>query len=237
MDLPHSRPHKVFRTAPTKPFSKFLAAVDRVVTNCIHSGGAALGPPCKTMLGDARSIALPAGSIDLVLTSPPYLNAIDYLRCSKFSLVWMGHTTAELQQLRGRSVGSEVGRPDLRDGGQVHELMHKLGLLRDLPLRQQAILARYIHDMDLAMNQAARVLAPGGKAIYVIGENTIRGTYIPNSQIVTTLARALGLKLRARRQRKLPENRRYLPPPASASGTQSLNGRMRREVILCFEKQ
>ncbi len=37
-------------------------------------------------LGEARALNLPDESIDLALTSRPYLNAIDYIR-SKFSLV------------------------------------------------------------------------------------------------------------------------------------------------------
>jgi len=53
----------------------------------------------------------------VVLTSPPYLNAIDYMRCSKFSLVWMGHTIRELRNIRADSVGTEassvVGRQKL----------------------------------------------------------------------------------------------------------------------------
>jgi hypothetical protein len=36
--------------------------------------------------------------VDLIFTSPPHLNAIDYLRCSKFSLVWMGHSIAALRE-------------------------------------------------------------------------------------------------------------------------------------------
>ena len=85
MDLSHSRPHRSFKYAPSKPFRKFLSAVDRVARNCIDSATRDFGPATRVYEGDARNLSLDDGSIDLILTSPPYLNAIDYLRCSKFS--------------------------------------------------------------------------------------------------------------------------------------------------------
>jgi hypothetical protein len=110
MDLSHSRPHKTFSRAPQKPLRNFLLAVDRVLDNCLDSRKSALGPAPRLLKGDARHLPLPDATVDLVLTSPPYLNAIDYMRCSKFSLVWMGYRIPELRTLRSRSIGSEVGR-------------------------------------------------------------------------------------------------------------------------------
>ena len=75
MDLSHSRPHRSFERAPIKPFHKFLSAVDRVVENCIDRRTRSRGPATRVSEGDARDLALDDGSIDLVLTSPPYLNA------------------------------------------------------------------------------------------------------------------------------------------------------------------
>src|SRR3546814_12385395 len=36
-------------------------------------------------LGDARDLALDARSVDAIVTSPPYLNAIDYMRGHRIS--------------------------------------------------------------------------------------------------------------------------------------------------------
>ena len=235
MDLSHSRPHKTFERAPVKPFRKFLAAVDRVVENCIDSRTRSRGPATRTFEGDARELPLDAGSIDLVLTSPPYLNAIDYLRCSKFSLVWMGHSVDELRRLRSTSVGSEVGK-DARDDLGIQEVLSELGLRPKLQARQEAVLARYIDDMRRAVGEVARVLADGGRAVYVVGENTMRGTFIRNSVIVEAVANIAGLHRIARRSRKLPASRRYLPAPSNQLAAAMLASRIRREVILTFTK-
>jgi ubiquinone/menaquinone biosynthesis C-methylase UbiE len=90
--------------------------------------------------------------------------------------------------------------------------------------------------MQQTINEVSRVLKPGGQAVYVVGENTVRGTYIQNSKIVTALAEQSGLTFIERRARLLPQNRRYLPPPATNGNTDSMNGRMRREIVLAFRK-
>ena len=235
MDLSHSRPHRKFKRAPAKPFRKFLSAVDRVTTNCIDGRSRTRGPAAQVYKGDARHLDLRDRSVDLVITSPPYLNAIDYLRCSKFSLVWMGYSVGELRRLRSTTVGTEVGM-DAREDQEIQRILSELKLQPKLPARQEAMLARYINDMQRAVSETSRVLAGNGRAVYVVGENTVRGTFIRNAMIVEAVASNAGLRCTARRSRDLPANRRYLPPPSKQSETATLSNRLRREVILTFQK-
>ena len=235
MDLSHSRPHRKFRRAPAKPFRKFLSSVDRVSTNCIDGTSGACGPAAEVYEGDARHLDILDGSIDLVITSPPYLNAIDYLRCSKFSLVWMGYSVGELRRIRSTTVGTEVGM-DAHDDREIHRIMSDLSLQPKLQARQEAMLARYINDIRRVVGETSRVLTDNGRAVYVVGENTVRGTFIPNAKIVEGVASTAGLRCMGRRSRELPANRRYLPPPSKQSETATLGNRLRREVILTFQK-
>lgn len=235
MDLSHSRPHRSFRRAPAKPFRKFLLAVNRVAKNCIDADASAHGPTVTVQEGDARHLHIDDGSIDLVLTSPPYLNAIDYIRCSKFSLVWMGHSIEALRRRRSTSVGTEVGLHGSKHL-EVQEVVSDLDLRPKLTGRYERILMRYVDDMQRVIGEIARVLAVGGKAVFVVGENTLRGTFIPNSRVVETVADRSGLCLASRSSRELPANRRYLPPPSKHSQPEALNARMRREAVLTFRK-
>ena len=235
MDLSHSRPHRKFKRAPAKPFRKFLSAVDRVTANCIDGRSRTRGPAAQVHEGDARHLDLRDRSVDLVITSPPYLNAIDYLRCSKFSLVWMGYSVGGLRRLRSTTVGTEV-RMDARDNQEIQRILSELELQPRLPARQEAMLARYINDMQRAVGETSRILADDGRAVYVVGENTVRGTFIRNAMIVEAVASAAGLRCTGRCSRELPANRRYLPPPSKQSETATLGNRLRREVILTFQK-
>jgi len=237
MDLSHSRPHKAFLRAPIKPFARFLSAVTTVVCNCPQRGEAAVGPKAVVKRGDARNLDLDAESIDLVLSSPPYLNAIDYIRCSKFSLVWMGYTVDELRNIRSSSVGAESCNQEALDAHWVRLLIRQLGLQNRLSKRDEAILARYVWDMGQALSEVSRVLRKGGRAVYVVGDSQLRGTFVRNSKIVQAVAEEHGLELYSRHTRALPKNRRYLPPPKEQGSGYTLDARMRREVVLVFDKR
>lgn len=225
MDLAHSRPHKAFEVAPSKPFANFLDAVKLVAKNCVSPDLKRRGPRTRTILGDARETPLKSRSVDVVLTSPPYLNAIDYMRCSKFSLVWMGHNVGDLTETRASSVGAEAKIAEASDDGRVRQIISDLKLTPKLSRRHEGILARYVFDMKASIVETARVLKKNGNAFYVVGENVVRGTYVRNSHIISALAQDCELTLVDRYSRKLPENRRYLPPPNS-HGASSLGARM-----------
>ena len=110
MDVSHSRPHKVYDVAPVKPFDSFLKAVSRVASNCPFTDNANDAPLADIRYGDARAIPLKPASVDIVITSPPYLNAIDYLRGHKLSLVWMGHSISKIRLLRSNNIGTEISK-------------------------------------------------------------------------------------------------------------------------------
>ena len=56
---------------------------------------------------DSRHLPLADNSVDLIVTSPPYANALDYMRAHKFSLAWLGQWVEELSNLRGKYIGAE----------------------------------------------------------------------------------------------------------------------------------
>jgi hypothetical protein len=79
------------------------------------------------------------------------------------------------------------------------------------------------------------VLKPGGRAVLVVGDCAIRGTFVSNSSAIERLALAAGLRSAGRVVRDLPENKRYLPPPTRKSAGTELQRRMRQEVVLSFD--
>jgi hypothetical protein len=232
-DVSHSRPHRSFRRSPIKPFDAFEISTDRVIKASLFSDQQS-APKAQVWRGDARKLPLGSESIDLVITSPPYLNAIDYMRGHKLSLVWMGHRIDELRDIRTVSVGSEAGVPCL-DRQEIECIVTRMGNVQLLPSRFQSMINRYVSDMDAVMREIARVLAPRGQAVMVIGDCTLRGIYIRNSVAIKLLAGAAGLTLFSEGRRRIPDRRRYLPPPRQQSGKE-LARRIRTEVVLSFRK-
>jgi hypothetical protein len=235
MDVSHSRPHKAYDSAPLRPFNKFLQSVEAVLRGTPFSD-AEKHPRAVVCKGDARRLPIRSRTVDYVITSPPYLNAIDYLRAHKFSLVWMGHRVSEIRRLRRTNVGAELSA-DADDQLFVAEAIEEMGLVERLEGRFKGILARYVVDMDQVIAEIARVLKRGGEAVLVVGDSTIRDTFVQNSRCLVFLGERNGLSLQSMRRRSLPDNRRYLPPPGRKLSGKQLRARMRKEVVLVFSKR
>jgi DNA modification methylase len=236
MDISHSRPHKVYDTAPVKPFDAFLKAVSRVVCNCPFPGDANDAPSPDIRHGDARALPVESASVDMVITSPPYLNAIDYLRGHKLSLVWMGHSISDIRALRSGNIGTEVSK-ESPSNEAIQETMKAMVHLESLDNRHQGMVRRYIWDMDKVMEECARVLKREGRAVFVVGDSAICGVFIKNSEALIRLADNNGLSLVSRNIRPIETKRRYMPPPESKRAGGKMRVRMRDEVILQFAKR
>ncbi len=234
MDVSHSRPHRVYPRAPIKAFDRFLLSVRTVAKRAPFRDGQDAGPEAVVNDGDARAMPVETDSIDMLITSPPYLNAIDYMRGHKFSLVWMGYQVDSLRGIRASNVGTELGDSEAVTE-RVGQVVDAMGDLDGVSPKTQRMMNRYAGDINLIMGETRRVLRDLGRAVFVVGDSTIRGTFIQNSIAVHRLGEHNGLELVSREERPLPPNRRYLPPPSADGAGAQLQGRMRSEVILTFQ--
>jgi DNA modification methylase len=234
MDISHSRPHRVYNIAPVKPFNAFLKAVTTVINNCPFANNSSDNPSACIQYGDAKSLPIETDSIDIIITSPPYLNAIDYLRGHKFSLVWMGHKISEIRTLRSDNIGSEVSKQSVQNN-TIQRAMQSMTNLEMLDNRRLGMIRRYVCDMKIVMKECARVLKKNGRAIFVIGNSAIRGNILKNSEALIHLAKNNDFSLLSHNKRSIETQRRYLPPPESDNAGEKLKGRIREEVILEFQ--
>lgn len=226
-DVSHSRPHKVAETndfAVRAMFERSINTVRKRLADAPPLGDAEID------LGDARSLtSLADESIDAVLTSPPYLNAIDYMRGHRLSLIWFGHRLAELRAIRSNSIGSERS-PDILIGhAELAMIRAAMGELDSLPAKFSRVVDRYVQDIHHMICEVARVLKTGGHATFVVGNSCLRGVFIRNSAAITTAASFVGLSLAEETDRPLPSNSRYLPMTSTTLGK-----RMRTETVLSF---
>ena len=108
-DLAHTRPHRADKPRRS-PLRQFEILLGRAVPAYASVAATGVGPSA-VIAGDSRRLPVAAGSVDLIVTSPPYANALDYMRAHKFSLAWLGDPIPRLTKLRGRYIGAER-RPD-----------------------------------------------------------------------------------------------------------------------------
>jgi hypothetical protein len=229
-DTSHSRPHRVSLESEydvVAGFVKSLRAVRKRVAQIPKQGVVTIRQ------GDARNLSmLDAESVDAVLTSPPYLNAIDYMRGHRMSLIWLGHRYSDLSKARSNSIGAEK-RPDLPfDKVAFQSIKNSMGELDTLPSRYHGMIERYVVDLHKMISEVARVMKPDAFATFVMGNSCLQGVYVQNSDGLAKAAEAVGLTETSRHERDLPSGSRYLPTPDSGA----LSKRMRKEVILTFAK-
>lgn len=228
-DTSHSRPHRVATTSDYDVYKGFNQSVSQLLNR--HSKLEIAGRAIIER-GDARNIiSMESGACDAIVSSPPYLNAIDYLRGHKLSLVWLGFSIPQIRQIRSMSVGAERASSESAD--TVEKVITGFGNISNLATRQKAMISRYAIDLHKITEEAARILKGGGTALYVMGNSCLKGVYIDNASALVNAATLSGLKLVERTEREIPPGNRYLPTP---SDNNSLAARMRKEIVLTFQK-
>ncbi len=230
-DTSHSRPHRVFFDNDYDVYAGFLQSANRLAARLAPEK---LLGSATVKNGDARRLArLATGSVDVVITSPPYLNAIDYLRGHRLSLVWLGYSVPKIRALRSVTIGSESGASGEMSESMLRQILRGAGNLNGLPKRELGMVHRYVQDVYGFLHELTRIIKTGGRVLLVVGDSCLKGVSISNAGINIAAAEMVGLKKTLRSERSLPVSRRYLPTPdAGKSGM--LAGRMRTETLLSF---
>ncbi len=211
-DLAHTRPHRVSGKAPRRPIPLFANLVERAAGAYGSINRDAVGE-CRIMDGDARSLPLPDCSVDLIVTSPPYANALDYMRAHKFSLAWLGDPIPSLTKLRREYIGSEASGNQAATSvdslpAKVEAVVERVG---EADATKSRVLRRYFADMSASISEMQRVLRPGSAAVIVVGPSTMRGILVPTHECLANLATQAGLDVVAVAPRNLDRDRRMMP--------------------------
>ena len=134
--------------------------------------------PCKVFLSDARQLPLDDGFVDLVITSPPYINVFNYHQNFRPGVEMLGWNVLEVAR-------SEIGSNRKNRGNRFLTVV------------------QYCLDMYAALTEIRRTLRNFGRAIIVIGrESNVRGVPFSNSRILGVLAIYAGFLLENWRERR-----------------------------------
>ena len=162
----------------------------------------------RIVQGDARDLgsgALPP--CDLLLTSPPYVNRMSYIRELRPYMYWLRFLdrASDAGELDWTAIGGTWGiatsrlsdwSPTERIGPIERELRAACALITRDGGKNGPLLATYVtkyfHDMRAHFAAAFRHVRSGGQATYIIGNSTFYGHLVPAERWYATLLAAAG---------------------------------------------
>jgi 16S rRNA G966 N2-methylase RsmD len=177
------------------PFDLFRKSLDKAL-RAVEDFNAARSPhaECLIMNGDATELLLPRSSVDCVLTSPPYHNAVDYYRRHKLEMFWTRLVVT--QEDRETIIPKYIGRSRVR---QTHPFLAES--IEDLPTcsmwekrMKTASGSRHLdfRHYAVATRKVFRRLHAsvkrGGSCLFIVGHSSWNGYELPTADLFQELA-------------------------------------------------
>lgn len=143
-------------------------------------------------------------SIDLIITSPPYLNSRDYtdIYMLELKVLELAKTYKELRELRGRTLRShvQVRYDDIQpiDNDRLRACLSEMQRQKDVVSWNSDILnmvCGYFEDMQELFRNFRRVMQKGGKIYFNVANSAYFGVEVPVDLIVSDIAEAQGFKV------------------------------------------
>lgn len=159
---------------PVPPFRKFFK---RTIKKMIKDLKNIRFKPCRVevYLGDARKMNfLENGSFDAIITSPPYLNKIEYTK------IYAIEYELFFGDIKIDPVRSYIG-------------LNPKNVLDQFPTMNLPEAAKaYFHDMRLALEEMFRVLKNGGRASVVVAGGVFPDRVVESDILIAELAEKVG---------------------------------------------
>jgi len=141
-------------------------------------------PPTRVVCGDARSLEVDSQSTSLIVTSPPYVNALDYYRVHMYNMLWLG---MDYEAFRRNEIG-----------GHSHHIANRFRLLSE-----------YLGDMLRSMIEMNRVLKRNGVCVIAIGNSSLEYELIESWKYFVSFAERLGFAVRRTIFRRIDVTKKY----------------------------
>ncbi len=138
-------------------------------------------PPAVVALDDAMRLkSVPASSVDVVITSPPYAATHDYVAHHAARMRWLG--------LDGK-------------GFEAHEMGSRR---RYAELDAHEVRAEWSRELARMLKALARSCRPGGKLALILGDSAVAGEALRADEVVASVAPSCALSVVAQASQRRP---------------------------------
>lgn len=148
-----------------------------------------------------------AGKVDLIITSPPYPNDLEYTRQTRLEMYLLGYvkSMSDIQMVKKQMVKGSTKL--IFNTDKPNDLVISLPVLKkiitELRVRLKdknwgfdylKMIEMYFSDMVLSMENFRNILVENGVCILVVGDQTIKGVVIPVARILSALGKKAGFR-------------------------------------------
>lgn len=159
------------------------------------------GADARSLGDDWHASGLPFA--DLGVTSPPYIKSVDYLYNQMAELFWVGdrwdlETQPKQNAFKRRYMGTEKVDPKATYFGKSGDVPNTSKWIEEVNGRNAklgSVAAKYFSDTIAHFRSMSRILKPGAKYVYVVGDSTLGGVAVPTHRLIVECARATGFDL------------------------------------------
>lgn len=231
---------------PCKTFSRHLKSMVRKNTQYydeLNEKGY-LDIQAKMYRKDAtKSLPMAENSIDLIVTSPPYVTSYEYADLHQLSLLWFGTDSDfkhwnkylnEFSNFRKDFIGTKHKNKKSTKfnssiaGKIIGELTEKKGPLA-------VSVGNYFADMNLAFSEMYKVLKKGGHACFVIGNTSLKGVDILNAEVAVEQMSRIGFNKVKFIKREAANNKAITPWRDAQTGKFTGHSNKNKKVAYQYE--
>ncbi len=158
---------------------------------------------------DSTDLPLPKGSVDTVITSPPYCTRIDYAVAMLPELAALGMSPGAFRELRERLIGT----PTMASQSATSEAIGStaaafINAVRSHSSRASStyyapFFSQYFAGMSTSLRELDRVIRPGGAAVLVVQDSYYKELHADVPQAIVDMALSQGWSMLARHDYKV----------------------------------
>jgi hypothetical protein len=230
------------RPAASSVRESFASHVKNMVASSSSVAGEGEYCCADSTIGVASSESLPVrrGTIDFVLSSPPYCTRIDYGIATSPELAVLGfRVDAHLSELRGRLIGTPTIHADTPDpegswGGTCSGVLKRISNHPSKAAKAYyyKTYVQYFAAMARSFSEMSRCLRRRGRCVVVVQDSYFKDVHIDLATIFAEMALSASLSLH--RQVNFPLNRTF--GSINSSSRSYRNTASATESVLCFAK-
>jgi DNA modification methylase len=202
-----NKPTRDFEKKPSDPIKTFFKQIKMMLCGNTQlfqllSEKGYLKISSKVVCTDARTIPAKDNSINLIVTSPPYVTSYEYADLHQLTALWLEYTK-DLSDFRKRFIGTSYhSKKNLTLNSLIAESIRKE--LLDIDKKTAEEVSTYFSEMNQVFEEMKRILRKGGRTCIVIGNTSLKGVKILNAEVFVEQLQNLGFKIDDIIKREIP---------------------------------